>query len=427
MRSSLRWIPLFCIAILLLFTYRLYASAYFWIDDFDNLYWVQQESASGMLWHVVNPLSNFFRPTGMLFYWLMLNVFDLHAPAYHFLAWSLHAANTALVYLILKRMTNSRAGAAVGAMLFASEAVFVDLYWSFGSIFELVCGFAMFTGILLWNVEDRSWSRSILSFFVFAFAFKAKEMAVTLPVIWLGCDQLLRRRSTLKSALQLVPPVVFGIGYGWLKMTDMRVPSRDAPYFMDVRWLTLGRGYGGYFNQLFDTNVRWQIWAIGFVLLLLLFTAMKMRAAVFFQSYVFVTFLPVIFLINHRDPLYWYIPILGLCGLAALLVKSFVGIVEPKLSGRIVPVAGAAAFAALSWGSYIIQRNHTDQRRLWQRNIEAEYRSWIAAVRAMPQPGPNETVAFKSYPSYFDSEILRNATQVALRRTDINAKVAAPQ
>jgi hypothetical protein len=44
----------------------------------------------------------------------------------------------------------------------------------------------------------------------------------------------------------------------------------------------------------------------------------------------------------------------------------------------------------------------------------------------MPQPGPNETIAFKSYPSYFDSEILRNATQVALRRTDINAKVAAP-
>jgi hypothetical protein len=427
MRSSLRWIPLLCIAILLLFTYRLYASAYFWLDDFDNLYWVQQLTASGMLWHIVNPLSNFFRPTGMLFYWLMLNLFDLNAPAYHLLAWSLHAANTALVYVILKRITASRAGAAVGAMLFASEAVFVDLYWSFGSIFELVCGLAMFTGIILWNVEDRSWSRSILSFFVFAFAFKAKEMAVTLPVIWLGCDLLLRPRRSMKNALQLLPPVLFGAWYGWLKMADMRVPAHDAPYFMDVRGVTLGRGFGFYFNQLFNTNVRWQLWTIVFVVLLLLFVAMKMRAAVFFQLYVFVTFLPVIFLVNHRDPLYWYIPIVGLCGLAALLVKSFVAFVEPKLSGKFVPVAGAAAFAALSWGSYTVQRNRTDPRRQWQRNIEAEYRSWIASVRAMPPPGQNETIAFKAYPSYFDSEILRNATQVALRRTDVNAKVAASQ
>jgi hypothetical protein len=427
MGSSLRWVPLFCIAILLLFTYRLYSSAYFWLDDFDNLYWVQPESASQMFWHIVNPASNFFRPAGMLFYWLMLKLFDLNAPTYHALAWSLHAANTVLVYFILKRITDSRAGAAVGCLLFASEAVFVDLYWSFGSIFELVCGLAMFTGILLWNVEDRSWARSILSFFVFVFAFKAKEMAVTLPVIWLGCDQLLRRRPTLKSALQLVPCVLFGIWYGWFKVTEMRAPSQDAPYFMDVRLRTFVRGYGSYFNQLFNSNFSFKFWAIGFVALLLAFVLMNQRAAIFFQGYLFITFLPVIFLINHRYPLFWYIPILGVCGLAALLVKALVGIVESKFPGSIPAVAAAAIFAALSWGSYIVQRDATAPRRLWQQKIDTEYRSWVASVRAMPHPAPNETIVFKSYPSYFDSEVLRNATQVALRRTDIDAKLASSQ
>src|SRR5262249_20615477 len=153
----LRFITLVCISALLLSTYRLYTTAYFWIDDFNNLYWMQQQSASSMLWDIFNPASRFFRPTGMMFYWVLLNLFGLDAHAYHVVAWALHAANTALVYAILRRVTDSNAGAAVGAMLFACEAVFVDLYWSFGTIFELVCALAMFTGILLWNRENRSW------------------------------------------------------------------------------------------------------------------------------------------------------------------------------------------------------------------------------------------------------------------------------
>jgi hypothetical protein len=412
-----------CIGVLLLFTYRLYTSAYFTIDDFDNLYTVQLQSASQMFWHIVNPASDFFRPTGMLFYWVMLKLFSLNAHAYHVLAWSLHAANIALVYFILKRITDSRAGAAVGALLFASEAVVAELYWNFGTIFELVCGLAMFTGILLWNVEDRSWPRSILSFFVFYFAFRAKEMAVTLPVIWLLSDQLFRRRS-LKALLQLIPPALFGVWYGWTKVTSMRQTSPDTPYFMDVRWLTLGRGFAGYLNQLFTTHIRWQICSIVFAVLLLLFALMKKREAVFFQSYLFITFLPVIFLINHRYAFYWYIPLVGLCGLAALLVKSMVAVAESKIPARMAPVAAAVAFAALSWGSYIVERKETRDQRQWMGNLAAEYRSWVASVQAMPPPAPHGIVYLESTPSYFNSETLLFATQVALHRTDIDAKLA---
>src|SRR2546422_11627190 len=124
MAYRLRFVPFFCIAALLLFTYRLYASSYFWLDDFTALSWAQQESAPKMLRYIINPLSQYFRPTGVLFYWIMLRVFDLNSPAYHYVAWSMHAANTALVYVILKRITDSRGGAAVWAMVFLRKAGF---------------------------------------------------------------------------------------------------------------------------------------------------------------------------------------------------------------------------------------------------------------------------------------------------------------
>ena len=130
-------IPIACVVLLLVFTLRLYTFAYFWLDDFNNLYWVQTQSFSQMVGYVVNPASDFFRPAGMFLYWAALQLFDRNAQAYHLLLWSLHAINVGLVYWILRRFTGSHAGAMVGAMLFSSQYLLNDLYWSFGTIFEV--------------------------------------------------------------------------------------------------------------------------------------------------------------------------------------------------------------------------------------------------------------------------------------------------
>ena len=42
-------IPIACVVLLLVFTLRLYTFAYFWLDDFNNLYWVQTQSFSQMV------------------------------------------------------------------------------------------------------------------------------------------------------------------------------------------------------------------------------------------------------------------------------------------------------------------------------------------------------------------------------------------
>ena len=146
-----RYVPGICIALLLIFTFRLYTFAYFWLDDFNNLYWVQQRTMGEAIGQLLSPSAQYFRPVGMLVYQVALGVFDRDPLPYHLLMWVLHAVNVALVYLVLQRFTESRAGASVGAMLYAYPAVFSDVFWSFGIIFELTGAALFFAGMLVWQ------------------------------------------------------------------------------------------------------------------------------------------------------------------------------------------------------------------------------------------------------------------------------------
>src|SRR5688572_21601351 len=112
-----RFVPAICLAALVGFAFRLFHFVYFWVDDFNNLFWVQQTSASALLLHVADPGSQFFRPVGMVLYWTLLQCCDLDPAAYHGVAWSLHVVNVLLVYLIVLHFVRSPYAAAAGAAL----------------------------------------------------------------------------------------------------------------------------------------------------------------------------------------------------------------------------------------------------------------------------------------------------------------------
>jgi len=421
----MRYIVAISIAVLLLATFYLYADSYFTTDDFINLYWVQLQSPGQMAWHVVNPASHYFRPTGTLFYWLLFRFFDLNAGVYHVFAWFMHTVNTVLVYFVLKRLMTNRSAAATGAMLFASQAAFADIYWSFGTIFDLLSACAFFAGILIWAQEDRSWRRLLLCLLIYLFAIKAKEMAITLPAIWLLWDLSLRTPIRLKQAAQVLIPGVMGLGYGLMKMAELGAISRTDLYYMDIRWITLGRRLAYYFNSFFDTSFRWQIWAIGFVVLLIVMLLSGKRAAVFLQIYLLITFLPVIFMINHRALYLAYIPFLGICGMAGFLVKTILDWRPLELSDRTATAVGCVLFPLMCWGTYVTQKALSVEARAWQRPMIGDYRSFVTQIRSLPAFPPNETIYFDSHPLYFTADHLFNATQVALRRTDIQTQLVS--
>lgn len=419
-----RFVAVLCVGVLLFNTYRLYKGGYFWQDDFTNLYWVQQESFAHMIGYIINPISSYFRPAGMMCYWLLLRFFDLNPAAYHCLTWSLHAANTALMYFLLKRFIQSRIGAAVGAMLFASQAVFAKIYCDFGTIFELVAVFFSFLGLFLWTSERRGWRRVLLASLTLVLAMKGKEMAFAMPLIWLSYDLLLRKNMSRRMAAHWILPGVLTLCYG-LTRAGMRETLFTDPYYMDISASTLVNSFGVYFNMLLGTNFRWQIWCIGFLLVLLIFALLRNHLALFFHSYVFFAFLPVIFLINHRNAFYWYLPFLGICGLAAILAKIVAIQFESRNPLWLVQSGESVIFILLCWITFLVHKDASRQQRSSARDRTNEYRAFVTGLRALPPPAKGETIFFDSRPSLFDEDLLVAATQVAFRRTDLRAKLVS--
>ena len=378
-----------------------------------------------MIGYIVHPVSLYFRPVGMMYYWLYLRFFDLSPAAFRWLMWSLHAANTALLYFVLKRLTGSRPGAAVGAMLFASQTVFAEVYWNFGAVFELLTVFFSFVGTLLWICERRGWLQVLLASVALLLALKSKEMAVSMPVIWLSYDLLLRKDMKLRMLVHAALPGALAVWYSLSHASAMRGIAPDHPYYMKVTGLTLANGLGTYFNMLCRTNCRWQTWWIGFCMVLLIFVLSRSRLALFFQLYIPITFLPVIFLVNHRGALFWYLPFLGLCGLAAIVATVAVGVIKARNPRWLAEAGLYCVFALLCWGAFLLHKETNGAERSWYRDVAGENRAFVSGLRSLPPPPKGETIFFDLLPPHLEQNVLLSATQVAFRRTDLQAKLVS--
>ena len=440
-RTAFRVVIFVYLAAILVRLFRLYTFVYFWLDDFDNLYWVQQESGWEMAKNILNPASHFFRPSAMLVYWINLQAFDLAPLPYHILAWSLHGLNVALIYFLLKRLLESEYAAAFGALLYTCPPFFFDIYWNFGTIFELVSGALFFAGLLLYLRSGDTVRGILLVSAVYVLAVKAKEMAITLPVVCLWYELVLGKsvsspvtvRDWLRTLLdfgqwkhvlkKLALPACVALWFTCFKaavLTTVSDPT-DA-YYTKFSIITMGRGFGWYWNALSPIHLGWGGWAAIAVLAAGLL-AVKNRLALFFLGYIFISFVPVIFLPNHRFDFYWYLPLMGLCGLAGLVVKWASQRANARMAPRWSIVAAGVVFVLAGELYFAYQKKVTADARNWARYLSAEYRSFVLGLRALPPPPANETVYYGSIPRYFDPDTIRSVTQVAFRRTDLEAKI----
>jgi hypothetical protein len=191
---------------------------------------------------------------------------------------------------------------------------------------------------------------------------------------------------------------------------------------MDFSVITLGRGYGWYFDHLYGLRLRWGAWIIIAVVLCVWFVYRRERRGLFFLGYIFITLLPVILLVNHRYEFFWYIPFFGIAGLASLLANTVEQRLSVRLHAKTLATVGLAAFVFLSIGHYLREWRASADLIRNQQSLAVEYAAFVAAVRNFPPQPPEATISFESLPRHFTSESLLSVAQVVLHRTDIQVE-----
>jgi hypothetical protein len=417
------------IAIMLGLVFSLYRSAYFSTDDFNNLYWVQRTPGGQLLGHIVNPASQFFRPVGMSLYWLLWKCFDLDPLPFHVAAWFFHCLNVVLVYYVIQQTVHFPFAAAVGAALFAFQAAFTDIYWSFGTIFEILATLLFLLAIVAHlRFRSSAW-RLPLVIVCFFLGMKSKEMVITLPGVLLLLDLLCpgqpewkRTRPAITSAIRnfaaLLLPVAWFLA---LNENGIRTAAPTDPYYFDFSLRTLIDGYKWYLNTLFHIQLQPALYAGMFAIFLFYCVRQKDRTALFFFLWVLIALVPVIFLVNHRFDFYWYLPMVGIAGVAAAVITQLADWICVK--SRPIPVAiGCVLFAIFCTAHYVIQRINSERARESVLSVSREHRSFMRALGSLKESNRRKTIFFTSVPVRLaPSEVVRSATQIALHRTDVDA------
>lgn len=180
--------------------------AYFWIEDYAGLYIPVTYS----FWGGEALLSRWFRPPIAADSGLSPN-----PTVFHIGNLLLHLANTALVYLVLRRWVPGVKGPLAGALLFGIHPLHVEtVSWVTESKGLLAAGFSLLAYLLYLAAVERPsggrWYR-VVATVCFLLAMLSKPTAVTLPFVVAVAEILIRRRAWREVAVSLAGWVLMGV------------------------------------------------------------------------------------------------------------------------------------------------------------------------------------------------------------------------
>ena len=412
------------IAIVLIAGLRLYNYTYFWLDDFNNVFWVRREGFWKIVGHVLNPSSMFFRPLGMLVYWIIFRIAALDSVPYHLLSWALHAINTALVFVFLRQATRSQYAAGLAVLFFAFRANFADIYWSFANIFQLLAFGLVMLGLLLYARFGYSFKETLALTAILVLAIRAEEQGVLLPILWFAYQWFIRRDLNWRKLwLRYAIFAIIMAWFGWFKVTTMHDTDPTRPYYMDLSAITFGRGYGWYFNSLYETHLRWGGWFIISALLAIAFAIRRNGWALFFLVFTYVTLAPYVLLVNHRFELYSYMAFVGIAGLFALGFNA----VQQRVR-RIFPRPAAVAILTVLFAVIAVRHfRHEEHRsrvgRGYMKDVLGDYRAFLTDLKSLPEASTVQMLYYTAIPRHMDGDTLLPATQFGLDRIDVQTQL----
>lgn len=375
---------------------------YFDADDLHNIYWANSDSAWHLVLAALLPWSNLFRPAGLLLYNLLSRAADLDPVPYHAVLLLLNLANVALVHRVVRGAGAGARTAAFVASLYLLPVALLSTFWKFGEIFEVLSASFFFLGFWAFLSLADGWRKSAAVAASFVIAFHAKEIAITLPAVLLfhdlaaGGGRARRRAGTHASLFALASVFVAR------RRTEMTA-SPGAPYYLDLRPAALIENGAWYLRALWAApGFRNAAVAIVLVAAAAITVVCRDRILAFAAAFVPITFLPVIFLTNHRFGFYWYIPSFG----AWLWLGRLAENAGNGLAGKALRVAARPAMYLACLAGILVggAKARSDGLR-WQRREAARFRREAGKVR---RPCPAAAVRVDA--DFFPGEPADSAT-----------------
>jgi hypothetical protein len=337
---------------------------YFQDDDLDTLSWAPRMPAVQFFKAAMSPFfqPDNFRPAGHLFYHAAEALFGLNFPLWVASIQAIHLFNAWLLWLLARRMGATRMAAGAGCLLFALHMALFDAVWKPMYIFDVLCAGLCLLSLLLYS--QRRW---ILSFLAFWLAYKAKELAVMLPVALAAYEFWFKKRNPLRAWRPLLPFFAASLSFGMQGI--LLNPNHDNDYTFRFTPEALEKTALYYAGRIFLTPY------LGFALPLAAVFAWRTpgaRRVWFGLAMTVLFFLPLLFLPGRIFSAYCYLP---LAGVTLMLTGLF---------DSLHPAAIACFF--LLWAPQEIHTLRAESRPELAK--DAQIREWVAGVAGFTETHP---------------------------------------
>ena len=320
-------------------------------DDLMNLNFHLTPSLPELLRSNLTYWSTAYRPMGGIFYVAVYRLAGLRPMPFRVLCFALLLANLWLMYRVSLRLTERREIALVATLLVTYHAWLVNLYYSTGTIYELLsfgfyfAAFDYYLGIRQAGraLQLRHWAVFLA---LYLCALNSKELAVTLPVcilcyelIWHG-PKASARGAAITGLITL--PYVIGklTGPDSLAANPLYRPAISAARYLHTFHL--------YLNVLFYQDHFFRDANTILLVAGMLAVAAWRRSRPLLFSWCFILFsvLPFIF-VPHYSGFFLYLPMAGWAWYGATALEMIRVRLAKSLPPAVVFVAVALALAPL--------------------------------------------------------------------------------
>ena len=193
----------------------------------------------GLIWAFHSNVGGNWHPLTMLSHMLDCGIFGLQAWGHHLTNVLLHAANTVLLFVLLRRMTGAFGRSFFVALLFGLHPLHVEsVAWVAERKDVLSTFFALWTLLMYVNFTQEKRRRNYwLALVCFACGLMSKPMLVTLPCTMLLLDfwplGRLERQASLRLLVEKIPFFSLAVAVSFLTLATQKV-SAAMPFSLRV-------------------------------------------------------------------------------------------------------------------------------------------------------------------------------------------------